>query len=142
MGKENNLFKGVSEPENVTEYLEAIEHPMKELVLYLRKVILSVDDKIGEGIYWNAPTFYFTGDMKPFSAKEYKRYIVGFVFNKKDCVRLVFLQGASDEDPSGILEGTYTDGRRLAVFHSLEEIKSKEKAFKLIIKDLLDKINE
>ena len=42
----------------------------------LREVILTTDASIGEEIFWNAPTFFYTGEMKPFDPKEYKRYII------------------------------------------------------------------
>lgn len=139
--KETNLTSGVSEPEKVDEFMKTLKHPLKDVVKYVRQVILSTDKQIGEGIYWNAPTFYFTGKMKPFEPKEYKRYIVGFVFNKQDCVRMVFLQGARVTDKSGILEGDYRDGRRLIVFNSLEDAKSKETEFRKIIKELIKLMN-
>jgi hypothetical protein len=139
--KETNLTLGISEPEKVEEFMSALKHPMKDIVTYVRKVILSVDKQIGEGIYWNAPTFYFTGKMKPFEAKEYKRYIVGFVFNKQDCIRMVFLQGASATDKAGVLEGDYKDGRRLIVFNSLEDAKGKEAVLKKIVKELIKLMN-
>lgn len=135
--KETNLTLGVSEPEKVDEFMLTLKHPMKNLVEYLRTVILSTDKQIGEGIYWNAPTFYFTGKMKPFEAKEYKRFITGFVFNKQDCIRMVFLQGATVAGKSTILEGDFKDGRRLVVFNSLADAKSKEKELKSIIKNLI-----
>lgn len=135
--KETNLTLGISEPEKVDEFMSSLKHPMKDIVTYVRKVILSVDKEIGEGIYWNAPTFYFTGKMKPFEAKEYKRYIVGFVFNRQDCIRMVFLQGASVSDKAGILEGDYKDGRRLVAFKSLADAKSKETELKKIVKELV-----
>ena len=119
----NNLALGVSEPEKVTAFLENFEHPLLKLIHYLRALILQTDPHIGEGIYWNAPTFYYTGPLAPFEAKTYKRYIACFVFNKKDCVRLVFLKGSIVYNHGNILEGTYTDGRRIAVFKSLEELK-------------------
>jgi hypothetical protein len=139
--KETNLTSGVSEPGKVDEFMKTLKHPMKDVVKYVRQVILSTDKQIGEGIYWNAPTFYFTGKIKPFEPKEYKRYIVGFVFNKQDCVRMVFLQGARVTDKSGILEGDYKDGRRLIVFNSLEDAKSKEPEFRKIIKELIKLMN-
>lgn len=141
MGKENNLAKGISEPEKVNDFIKALNHPFKDVAICLRSVILSADKNIGEGIYWNAPTFYFTGKMKPFNVKEYKRFIVGYVFNRKDCLRLVFLGGASVTDKTGILEGDYKDGRRLVVFSSMDDVKKKEAALKAIIKELVKKLD-
>jgi len=138
--KQNNLALGISEPEKVDEFMNHLNHPLMDVVKYLRKIILSTDVSIGEGIYWNAPTFYYTGKMEPFEPKEYKRYLVGFVFNKQDCVRLVFLRGGQIEDESGLLEGDYKDGRRLATFKNIEEVKNKESALKTILSKLLHKM--
>lgn len=137
MKKEPGLTTGVSEPEDVEAYLQKLKHPLSDVVKALRKLILATDKKIGEGIYWNAPTFFFTGKMKPFEPKKYKRYIVGFNLFQKDCVRLIFLRGADVENPGGILEGDYKDGRRLALFRSAAEVKDKTKDLKKIIKELI-----
>ncbi len=134
--KETNLTLGVSEPEKVDEFMKNLKHPMKDVVKYIRQVILSADKQIGEGIYWNAPTFYFTGNMQPFDPKEYKRYIAGFVFNRQDCLRMVFLRGALVANTSEILEGDFKDERKLVVFSSLEDAKNKEPELRKVIKAL------
>jgi hypothetical protein len=140
--KENNLTLGVSEPNIVDAYMQTLQHPLANVAAYIRQLILSIDKTIGEGIYWNAPTFYYTGAMPAFNPKEYKRYIVGFVFNKKVCVRLVSLRGADVTDTTSLLEGDYKDGRRLITFTSIEDVISKEKALKEIIKQLIKKIKD
>lgn len=135
--KETNLTLGISEPQKVEEYMEKFNHPLKDLVLYVRDIILKTDKQIGEGIYWNAPTFFYTGTMKPFEPKEYKRYILGFVFNRQDCIRMVFLQGATVKDKTNLLEGDFKDNRKIVVFTGIEDVKSKENALKDIIKQLI-----
>ena len=142
MKKENNLATGISEPEIVDEFMSSLKHPLFDLVQYLRTFILSVDKTIGEGIYWNAPAFYYTGKMKPFNPKEYKRYIVGFNFYKQDTIRLIFLRGAEATDPTGLLEGDYKDGRRLASFKSMGDLKSKESELKKIIEQLIKSMDK
>jgi hypothetical protein len=137
MKKETNLTLGISEPEKVDDFLNNLEYPLLDVVKYIRAFILSIDKNIGEGIYWNVPTFYFTGKLEPFDAKEYKRYIVGFNFFKKDCIRLIFLKGALVNDAANILEGDYKDGRRIVNIFSLEDLKQKEKALKKIVKELI-----
>ena len=121
--------------------MEKLKHPMKDVVAYLRGVILSCDKQIGEGIYWNAPTFYFTGKMKPFDPKDYKRYITGFVFNRQDCIRMVFLQGASVADKFELLEGDFKDARKLVRFNSLDDAKSKEADLKKIVRQLIKQMS-
>src|SRR5277367_3256820 len=123
-----------SEPNKVNEYMKKLKHPLAEVVEALRRVILRTDGEIGEEIKWNAPTFFYAGEMGPFNPKEYKRYIVVFNLYKKDCIRLVFPSGAKVGDVSGLLEGDYADGRRLAMFYDLKDVKHKEKALQRIIK--------
>lgn len=126
----------------VEAYMNKLKHPLLPVVVELRKIILSADRSIGEEIKWNAPCFFYTGPMKPFNPKEYKRFIVGFNFYQKDCIRMIFLTGAKVNDKSGLLEGDYADGRRLAHFRNLKEVKEKEKHLVGILKkwlSLLDK---
>ena len=139
--KDNGAVKP-SQPEKVNEFMEKLEHPLKNVAEALRQIILKADKEIGEEIFWNAPSFFYTGPMKPFNPKEYKRFIVCFNFFKKDCVRVIFLTGAKLEDVSGMLEGDYKDGRRLALFYNMEQVKQNEKLVQKLIKKwlkLLDK---
>lgn len=142
MKKETNLNLGISEPDKVEAYLHKLQYPMIDAVQYIRKIILRADKHIGEGIYWNVPTFFYTGAMEPFDPRQYKRYLVGFNFYKKDRLRLIFLHGADAKDKSGLLEGNYADGRRLVQFTGLEDVKDKEKAFIAIIKQLVKGMNK
>ena len=54
--------------------MERLAHPLKDVVGALRQIILAVDPEIGEEIKWNAPTFFYTGAMKPSDPKQYKRF--------------------------------------------------------------------
>lgn len=126
----------------VDSYMQKLDHPLKEVLGALRKIILTIDDEIGEHIKWNAPSFLYTGEMKPFDPKAYKRYIIVSNVYQKDCIRLVFPSGAKINDTSGLLSGDYADGRRLAFFHNMEEVKAKEEALRNAVKTwltLLDK---
>lgn len=115
-----------SEPDKVDAYMQNLRHPLANVVEALRRIILSTDEEIGEEIKWNAPTFFYTGAMRPFNPKEYKRYIAVMNLPRKDCIRLVFPSGAKVEDTSGLLEGEYADGRRLAIFGNMKEVRAKE----------------
>lgn len=141
MAKEKGLTTGISEPDTVDDYMKKLKHPMVDVVVQLRKFFLSIDKKIGEGIYWNAPTFYYTGNMKPFDPKKYKRYIVGLNFYRQDAIRMIFLRGADAKDPKEILEGDYKDGRRLVTITSAKDLKEKEPELKKIISQLIKNMN-
>jgi hypothetical protein len=137
MKSKQELSTKPSEPEKVDAYLKKLKHPLKEVVEALRQIILSTDKEIGEEIKWNAPTFFFSGEMRPFNPKEYKRYVVVFNLYQKDCIRLVFPSGAKINDKTGFLQGDYTDGRRLAFFPSMAKVKSEEKVLQAVIKKWL-----
>lgn len=132
----------LSEPAAVDTYVKTCRHPLLNVVKALRKIILAADKTVGEEIAWNAPSFFYTGKMKPFNPKEYKRFIVGFNLYKKDCIRLIFLTGAKLNDKSGLLEGDYADGRRLALFYNMNDVKNRGQLLQKLIKKwikLLDK---
>jgi len=131
------LLTKASEPDKVDAFMQKLKHPLKEVVASLRQTTLATDSEIGEEIKWNAPTFFYAGEMKPSDPKEYKRYLIVFNLHQKDCVRLVFPSGARVKDTSGLLEGNYADGRRLAFFHNMEEVKSKTKTLQQAIRKWL-----
>ncbi len=134
--KSNSLTKP-SEPEKVDAYMKVLKHPLADVVEALRRIILKTDPEIGEEIKWNAPTFFCKGEMAPSDPKKYKRYIVVFNLFKKDCIRLVFPSGARVGDASGLLEGDYADGRRLALFSSMNEVRSKQTRLQQVIRKWL-----
>lgn len=132
----------LSDTPGVNAFMQKLDHPLKEVLEALRKIILSVDPELGEHIKWNAPSFLYTGEMKPFDPKEYKRYVIVSNLFKKDCIRLVFWRGDKINDTTGFLIGDYADGRRLAFFHSMEEVREKEAILRSSIKvwlSVLDK---
>jgi hypothetical protein len=125
MTSNTDLVTKPSEPAQVDAYMKKLDHPLAGVVEALRAAILGTDPAIGEEIKWNAPSFFFTGTMKPFHPKEYKRYVIVFNLFRKDCIRLVFPAGAGIADASGLLEGDYADGRRLASFSGMADVQSK-----------------
>ena len=133
MKKVSDLVTKASEPQKVDAYVTRLKHSLTQVVKNLRRIILSIDGEIGEEVKWNAPTFFYSGPMKPTNPKEYRRYIVVFNLSRKDCIRLVFPSGAKVEDSSGLLEGDYADGRRLAIFYNVKDVSSKEKALRTVI---------
>lgn len=125
-----------SDQEQVNEHIQKLEPELGQLVETIRQIILSSDNEIGERIKWNNPSFYYTGEMKPFDPKEYKRELA--VFNlHKGRVMLVFPSGAKVNDTSGLLEGDYKDGRKTMIFKDLIDAQSKEKALRTVVKEWL-----
>lgn len=122
--------------------MDALDHPLKPVAQALRAVILRADKNVGEHIKWNHPAFFYTGEMKPFDPKEYKRHLVVFNLHSKDGgVLLVFPHGAGADDPAGLLSGDYADGRRLARFQALAEVTAAKKPLTNIITSLIRQAN-
>jgi hypothetical protein len=62
---------------------------------------------------------------------------VNFNFFKQDCLRLIFLTGAKLNDKSGLLAGDYADGRRLALFYNMGDVKKNGKTLQQLVKKWL-----
>lgn len=124
----------------VDEYMDKFSHTLKNVLEELRALILKTDKDIGEEIKWNAPAFFYSGQMEPSNPKEYKKYIAVSNVHKQDHIMLIFLHAADVDNGSGFLEGEYTDGRRLLKFYSLEDVKNKKKELIKVIKSLLEKM--
>ena len=130
----------LSNTELVVAYIEKLEEPKREIVAALRQIILSTDPEIAEEIKWNAPSFYYSGEMKPFDPKEYRRHII--VMNLHKRLLLVFPSGANIDNTSGLLTGDYKDGRRLLEVKTIADVKSITPALKAAIKDWLSKVEK
>lgn len=132
--------KEISDPESVTEHIQKLDKAFGKIMETIRQIILTTDRNIGERIEWNNPSFFYTGEMKPFDPKEYKRDIA--VFNLyKGRIMLVFPSGAKINDTSGLLEGDYKDGRRIVIFKDAEDVKKKEKTLRKVIKEWLKSVD-
>ena len=131
----------LSDQEQVTQHIKKLDPALGKIIETIRQLILITDKEIGERIKWNNPSFYYTGEMKPFDPKEYKREII--VMNLyKGRIMLVFPGGAKVKDGSGLLTGDYKDGRRITIFTDLEDVESKKKALQKVIKDWLKLVDK
>lgn len=61
------ISKILNDSEKVDEYMHKLDHPFKAEVQVIRDIILNANKEITEGIKWNAPCFYYKGDMVVFS---------------------------------------------------------------------------
>jgi len=133
----------LTDSEQVTHYITTSAHPLAATMEALRQVILDADVYIAEHIKWNAPAFYYSGSIAAFDAKEYKRDIVVFNLRKNDYILLIFPTGTTiDDDPTGILEGNYNDGRRMVFIFGEDDLNSKKNALQQVIKNWLTKVQK
>ena len=126
-------------PDSVEELLNKLDPAFRQLVEQLRRIILAADPRIGEQVKWNSPSYFYTGPMKDFDPKTYKRDIV--VMNlRHHKILLVFPTGSAIDDKTGILEGDYADGRRMIRFDSAEQINARSGDLQSVIRNWLDQI--
>ncbi len=118
--KKPNL-KTYNDTAYVDQYMTTFEHPFKAEIEVVRGIILKTDSRITEGIKWNAPNFYYKGDMAVFTP------------HIKDHVLMVFPNGIIINDDTGLLEGDYID-RRMAHFYSMEDILAKQGALEKVVR--------
>ncbi len=126
----------------VKHYLQELDHPLIKVVRELRNIILSVDTSIAEQIKWNSLAFYYTGEMKAFDAKEYRRDLLVLNLHRPNEILLVFPTGASIPNRSGLLDGKFKDSRKTVAFNSMEEVKAKEKDLIEVIRDWLAQVEK
>ncbi|MFL9838690.1 DUF1801 domain-containing protein [Flavobacterium sp. ST-75] len=128
--------------EQVTQYIAKMTPQVAQTMQAIREAILETSKEIGEHIKWNSPAFYYTGEMKAFDAKEYKRDLVVYNLRKNGSIMLVFPTGATINDTTGILEGNYTDGRRMVTVTDITDLQNKKQALQTVIKQWLDLIEK
>lgn len=104
----------------VEDYLKKTEHPLIMEIRRVREIILSTHRDITETIKWNSPTFMYKGNM------------ASYFMNAKKHVSLMFHQGASIEDSSGLLQG---DGKqtRTVKFRNMKEIENSKADLQKIV---------
>jgi hypothetical protein len=127
--------------ELVSEYIQKLPKDIQPAVEYLRQLILSIDTEIAEHIKWSSPAFYFSGQMKAFDSKEYKRDIL--VMNlRRGKIMCVMPTGMNVKNNTALLEGDYTDGRRMINFKDLNDIKLKAPQLKDAVKEWLSLVEK
>jgi len=124
--------KKLSGSEQVVEFMNNLEHPLKEEIEEVRKIILSTDDKITEHIKWNAPSFCYEGEDRV----TFNLHGKGFIRLVFHCVAKVKDRKTSESlivDTSGILEWKAAD-RAMMKFN---DVKAKEEKLREVIRKWL-----
>ncbi|GIO27890.1 DUF1801 domain-containing protein [Ornithinibacillus bavariensis] len=126
----------LTDSEQVVEFMNNLEHPFKEEIIAVRKIILATNNRITEKIKWNAPSFCVNGDDK-----------ITFNLRGKGFFRLIFHCGAKVKevphrqplinDEGGLLEWASSD-RAILKFTDMNDVISKENYLKEIINKWID----
>jgi len=68
----------MNENPEVTAWLGAVEHPLKDVILAVRAAMLEADERITETIKWKSPTFMYEGNLASIDPKAKKHVTVLF----------------------------------------------------------------
>lgn len=80
--------------EDVQEYIDGVPESQQEIIEAVRALIGELAPDAAETIKWNQPVYVVDGENRLYVAAQ------------RDHVNLGFMQGASMDDPDGVLEGT------------------------------------
>jgi hypothetical protein len=102
----------VSTNPEVEAWFRDFDHPLKEAMLEVRRIILRADRRVDETIKWKSPTFVFEGNMASIDPRAKKH------------VQLMFHQGASLPGKHPRLEGGGGTVRYMRFTHTAD-VKAK-----------------
>lgn len=112
----------------VDEFINDLDHPLKETVIKLRELILKTEPHLTEQVKWNAPSFCYNGDDR-----------ITMNLSKKDQLLLIFHLGAKSrderkletiiKDPGKTMEWL-SSNRAVMRFRSTADLKNREAALK------------
>lgn len=83
----------MTEDPEVVAWFETLEHPLKDVMLSVRKIMLEADHRLTETIKWKSPTFMFEGNLASIDPKAKKH------------VSVLFHRGAEIPGDHPLLEG-------------------------------------
>ncbi len=130
----------VSGHEQVIEFMNKLDHPLKKGMEALREIVLSANKGITEHIKWNAPSFCFKGEDR-----------VTFNLHNNEYILIVFHRGAKIKDrkgnsplfkdTTGLLEWVSND-RAIVKLFSIQEVNAKKDLLKKVVKQWITLISE
>ena len=80
----------------VDQWFAIYDNPQKDVLLFLRRVILASDSRIGECIKWKSPTFTYKGNIASFNPRSKKHASLMFHTGAGIPGRFPHLEGSGD----------------------------------------------
>ena len=111
-----------TDEQQVNDWMNKLEHPLKDEIDAVRKIIKDSNKEIQEHIKWNAPSYYTSADIVTFNHRATKH--VHLVFHHPSIVKI----------KSALLEGDYKD-RRMLYLPDMKAVKANKKELQRIINE-------
>lgn len=118
--------------EEVTSFLDNLNHPLRNEIERIRQIILISNPKLSENIKWNAPNYSYDGEDR-----------ITMRIQPPKQIQIIFHRGAKVlEQPKNRLINDEskllvwkTNDRAVATFRNMQEITSNESNFTGIVKE-------
>jgi hypothetical protein len=107
--------------QEVNDWFAKYDNPLKAEVQRVRELLMAIDERLEEGIKWQAPTFMYKGNMASFNPRSKKH------------VSLMFHTGAHIPGNFPHLEGE-GDTARYMKFADMQEIEARADELAAIVK--------
>lgn len=114
----------------VDDYLNALDHPLKPLVVALRQCILAADAGVREEIKWNVPSFYTHEHFATLHLRANDQISVILHLGAKK--RATPTTASTIADPQALLKWLGKD-RAMVAFNSVADLAQKQSAFVALI---------
>ncbi|MDO1445447.1 DUF1801 domain-containing protein [Rhodocytophaga aerolata] len=118
--------------EEVTRFVDGLDHPLQKEITQLRQAILNANTGLTENIKWNGPNYCFHGEDR-----------ITMRIQPPKQIQLIFHRGAKVleqpneklvNDRSGLLTWK-TNDRAIAAFKNMEQILASKQALSTLIND-------
>ena len=119
--------------------LKSLDYPLKPVIESIRSTILKADNRITEGIKWNAPSFFCHGWFATFHLRATAGAVL--VLHHRAKVMSTSTLSHSINDPAKLLTWAAPD-RATITFTSAADFKVKQSALKVIIRQWVEYQNE
>lgn len=117
----------------VDRFMAELEHPLKPEIEVLRTIVRNADERMGEGIKWNAPSFFIDRHFATFKLYPPGKVQVVLHTDAKKTDEAKKLKGII-ADPDGLLKWA-ADDRCVVTFSDMEDVRKKEDSFSAILKE-------
>lgn len=116
----------------VDAFLATLQHPARDLVVALRRLVLDADASIAEGIKWNAPSFR-TRDW--FATTHLRAKVgIGLILHFGAKKNAIADSGVVVADPGGLLDWLAKD-RAVIVFRDAADLAQKAAALQALLRE-------
>lgn len=116
----------MAKQQNIGEYLEQLEHPLRAAIDEVRAIVSGATSDVEEIVKWNAPTFTWHGE-----------YLATIHVKSLDRIMVIFHNAVTPLVSSNLLEGEYTDGRRMAYFADRDDVIARADELRDVVRQLV-----